>query len=406
MKNIYFSLIILLLWQSSISQTTVVLTADKDNTIYSSFTGNSNGAGQYLFVGQNAAANNNSVQRALLHFNTATIPAGATITAATLTIYTNKTAPNATGIELHKVNSDWGEGTSDAAGNEASGAPATTGDATWSQRMFPSTSWSVGGGDFVAASSGGIANVEAGIGSVTALTISGAALVAVIQSWINTPASNFGWAIISNDEQASASVKRLISRNSTTVAQRPSISITYTAVLPVTLRQFSGAAAGKQVNLKWQTVNEINNHHFAIEHSTDGTNFNSVGTVNASTNASVVNNYTFTHVNLAPGNHYYRLAQYDLDNKVTYSQTIFLATAANGGIKIVPNPAVSVISITTSYSLQGANFEIYSVGGQAIRKGTLNSQQLDISSLTPGQYLISIVSQSGETSKQMFTKKY
>lgn len=98
MKKIYTVFSFLVLFLGATAQTTVNLQADKDNTIYSAFTGNSNGAGQYLFIGQNAASNNNSVQRALLRFNTSTIPAGSVVTSATLTIYTNMTAPNATGI--------------------------------------------------------------------------------------------------------------------------------------------------------------------------------------------------------------------------------------------------------------------------------------------------------------------
>lgn len=130
MKKLYFLVSSFFMYAFCIAQTTVVLTADRDNTMYSAFTTKSNGMGQYFFVGQNSASNDNSIQRALLHFNTASIPTNALVTAATLTLVVTKSASTQTGINLHKVSADWGEGTSDAGGNEGTGANAATNDAT------------------------------------------------------------------------------------------------------------------------------------------------------------------------------------------------------------------------------------------------------------------------------------
>jgi len=53
-------------------------------------------------------------------------------------------------IELHKLLADWGEGTSQATGEEGQGAPATPNDATWRHRFFDTIFWTNDDGDFSA----------------------------------------------------------------------------------------------------------------------------------------------------------------------------------------------------------------------------------------------------------------
>src|SRR5215831_18729105 len=63
---------------------TVTLTADRDNTLFQDATGAlSNGSGPYAFAGNNG---NGSKRRAVVHFALGSIPVGATITGATLTM--------------------------------------------------------------------------------------------------------------------------------------------------------------------------------------------------------------------------------------------------------------------------------------------------------------------------------
>uniref|UniRef100_UPI0035B4BD31 DNRLRE domain-containing protein n=1 Tax=Promineifilum sp. TaxID=2664178 RepID=UPI0035B4BD31 len=107
---------------------TVTLAPLKDNTLYESATGAlSNGAGQYLFAGQTA---NDLTRRAALAFDLSGLPAGATVTAATLTLSMSKTIAGETPVTLHALQKAWGEGASDALGEEGAGAAALTGDAT------------------------------------------------------------------------------------------------------------------------------------------------------------------------------------------------------------------------------------------------------------------------------------
>ena len=400
MKKFYSFILCLTSFIYGTAQTTLSIVADKDNTIFSGAVNNSNGAGIYFFAGRNGASNGNSIQRALLHFNLGNIPAGSTITSATLSLFCNKVGFTTTGIALYKLTSDWGEGTSDAEGNEGPGVTATTGDATWNQRFYPTSNWSTPGGSYISTFTTTTAAVNAG----TTVSVSGAGLLADVQNMVNNPTANFGWLIAASDEEPTNTAKRFVSRNNSIAAQRPTLNITYTASLPVNLKGFSATLKTNNAVLVWKTATEINNKYFDVEHSVNGVNFTSVGRVTGGGSSSTERTYTFIHATIAKGKNYYRLAQYDLNGDVKYSQVIVLS--ANGSVKlqIKPNPATSVITVTASSAIDGSQYSIRSSTGQVIKKGILSSQQINVQQLSAGQYYL-ILESAGEILQSTFIKK-
>ncbi len=203
------------------SQTTVTLEAMKDNTLFESASGStSNGAGTELFTG---TTNNNAKRRALVKFDLSSIPAGATITAVTFTLRMDRTVTGNQNVSVHTVSADWGEGTSNANGQEGGGAAASTNDATWIHRFFNSATWSTAGGDFKVAASATVS-----VGGNGNYNWTSAQMVADAQAWLNNPATNFGWIIIGN-ESTDRTAKRFASREHATAANRPKLSVTYTA---------------------------------------------------------------------------------------------------------------------------------------------------------------------------------
>ena len=110
--------------------TRIKLNPIKDNTLYESPEGSvSNGAGGHLFSGRN---NEGDIRRALVAFDVAgSIPPGATIMSVSLQLRMSRTAGGPERVSLHKVLADWGQGSSDADGNEGGGTESTGGDATW-----------------------------------------------------------------------------------------------------------------------------------------------------------------------------------------------------------------------------------------------------------------------------------
>ena len=219
-----FSLVIV----SSADAQQVMLTAVRDNTLYETNDGStSNGVGDYLFVGRVGPTGGGARRRALVRFDLGTIPAGATITSASLRMNVSKTTNGDQTVNVRRVTADWGEGTSNANSNEGSGAASTTGDATWIHRFKATSNWTTPGGDMAGVVSAG--NVVGGVGPYT---WSGTQMVADIQGWLTTPSTNFGWILV-GDESTTNTSKRFDSRENPTSANRPQLTVNYTTATSV-----------------------------------------------------------------------------------------------------------------------------------------------------------------------------
>lgn len=172
--------------------------------------------------------------RALLRFDVAgSLPSGAVIEEATLRLTVLKSPPGevspASHFGLHRVLVDWIEGTK---GGGNTGALASDGEPTWIMRSVTNDPWTTPGGglddtDFASAIS---SQVEMDLpGSYT--IPSTPELVADVQSWICHPAANFGWALISDQEAAGGSARRMGSRE-TGATQAPVLTLTYSISAP------------------------------------------------------------------------------------------------------------------------------------------------------------------------------
>jgi hypothetical protein len=201
---------------------TISIVANHDNTLYEYFAvdgDRSNGSGMHLFAGRTAEG---KARRGVLSFDVASaVPAGSTITGATLQLSMSKTITGATTVSLKRVLASWGEGASNAGGDEGSGAPAAAGDATWRHRFFSGTFWGTPGGDL-----SGVVSATQSVDGIGLYTWNSAQLVADVQSMLDSPAGNFGWAVI-GDESGPTTAKRFDTREIASAALRPTLMITY-----------------------------------------------------------------------------------------------------------------------------------------------------------------------------------
>jgi len=205
----------------SLAQLQATIGAKKDNTLYEDTAGLfSNGAGEYFFVGK---TNAEKLRRGLIAFDVAgNIPASAIIDSVKLKLSMSQTIADTQRIELHRVLADWGEGTSNASGNEGAGAAATPDEATWIHRFFNTRLWTKAGGDFVTT-----ASASRTVGSF-GFYVWGSApqMVADVQMWLNNPASNFGWLLLGNENKF-PTAKRFDSREHSTPVNRPVLTVFY-----------------------------------------------------------------------------------------------------------------------------------------------------------------------------------
>lgn len=217
---------LLVSWLAAAAQAEVTtIPAARDATLFEDPSGSlANGAGPVLFAGNNGQ---DLARRALLRFDVAAqVPAGARIEAVELTMNVSN-APNAIlrTFTLHRVLEDWGEGTSST--TSGSGAPATANDATWLHTFWPDRLWASAGGRFAPAASG-----SRSVGDVGPYTWTDPGMTADVQAWLDEPAGNFGWLVMS-DEATLNTARRFDSREHAVAANRPTLRVTYSGVVGV-----------------------------------------------------------------------------------------------------------------------------------------------------------------------------
>jgi hypothetical protein len=94
--------------------------------------------------------------------------------------------------------------------------------------------------------------------------------------------------------------------------------------LPVKLGRFEAVTAGNRVQLRWQTLSEVNTSHFEVEKSDNAQTFYPAGTVRAHGNTTTAQAYDFedTRISYFDKPVFYRLKIVDRDGSFHYSQTV------------------------------------------------------------------------------------
>lgn len=201
-------------------QDTLRFNPEADNTLYEDSQGAySNGQGQYFFTGKTASG---FIRRGLVRFGLLEfIPPCATVISASLKMYMSKTISGNQDIQLRKLYEYWGEGSSQAFGEEGFGAPSEPYDATWIHTFYPDQYWSRDGGYFSDSSS-----ATTSVGGLGYYTWNSTRMKQDIQEWVNDPQSNKGWLIMGN-ESANTTAKRFDSRNNDSLSRHPVLTIIF-----------------------------------------------------------------------------------------------------------------------------------------------------------------------------------
>lgn len=199
-----------------------------DTSIYADVTGVdrswddvSDGQGESLWTSTTAGG---IARRALVRFDLGAIPSGHRIVSATLTLYESRSRGSHE-VTMHRMLGGWGEGLSNG-GNGGVGGAATAGDATWRWRQYGVSEWAQRGGDFASAAS---ASLQVGDANSFYTWQSTPGLVDDVQSWVDDPASSFGWILIGN-EVDSQNAKRFGSRQSGLDSLHPLLQVQAVAV--------------------------------------------------------------------------------------------------------------------------------------------------------------------------------
>jgi len=194
---------------SLLSADTLTLHPVADTSLFQTDPNNNFGAVTELPAGTTRAGKKS---RMLLRFDLAgAMPSNAVVSAAALNLTVVK-APSTSAnsrFDLRRVLQNWGEGTNAPVQH---GSLAKAGDSSWNSRLAPSTPWSTPGGSVGVDYSTNVSSSA----SITRLgTFSFAStsnLVQDAQQWLQDPASNFGWVLMTEAETTASTARRFGSR--------------------------------------------------------------------------------------------------------------------------------------------------------------------------------------------------
>ncbi len=238
----------------------------------------------------------------------------------------------------------------------------------------------------------------------------GDSIVVKYDATINNPLVPPGTTQISNQGTCSGGnfSNVLTDDPDTGPANDPTITLLNVFPLPVTLTELRAVQTGTGIVLQWKVTDEYNLEKYVIERSTDGRTFVPIGEV-AGRNLPGILNYTFTDIQPAADNNYYRLRMVDTDGKKKYSSIVKVKLGGQApAITVFPNPVTAkALTIQLQNMKSGAyTVRLFNAMGQLVLQkqfnhtGGASSQALYLpQAISTGYYQLEI---SGSESRNSF----
>jgi PKD repeat protein len=176
-----------------------------------------------------------------------------------------------------------------------------------------------------------------------------------------------------------------------------------TSALPVEMISFEAFLNEREneVSLKWTTASEINNSHFELQRSLDGSEFNFLEVMEGQGNSTLLQTYPTIDKNPVPGVNYYRLKQVDFDGIQTYSNIVSARFSTTSVIaSVIPNPVKDNATVRFGEKLpERTKLQVLSSMGQVLDtylvENTL-SQEINLNRFEKGIYFLRIKNAEGK----------
>ena len=173
---------------------------------------------------------------------------------------------------------------------------------------------------------------------------------------------------------------------------------TYTepAVMPVEWSQFTVELMGPKTLLTWATTTEQNNDYFAVQRSTNATDYQTIGRVAGNGTTEIEQQYRFVDERTPAGVSYYRLAQTDFDGTIHYSKILSIERRSEVEVDVYPNPVSEVLYYQYPEVREAHRVFVRSAAGNIVLADRFREQgRLDVAELPNGLYFLEIVNRSG-----------
>jgi hypothetical protein len=168
-----------------------------------------------------------------------------------------------------------------------------------------------------------------------------------------------------------------------------------TTAVPVELIYFKAEATNKANLLRWSTASEQDNAGFQIEKSTNGKDWNILAWVEGNGNSNEVLEYTYEDEYVSVGTAYYRLKQIDFNGEYEYSDVVKVSRTGQTISTLYPNPTNGVLE--SSELVEG--YTVTNTVGIVLLESNNPTQTIDLSSLSPGVYILQTRDEDNQVSQ-------
>jgi len=144
--------------------------------------------------------------------------------------------------------------------------------------------------------------------------------------------------------------------------------------------------------LQWSTANEQNTKDFYIQHSADGINWVTIGSLPAAGNSNSTSYYNYVHTNPEKGLNYYRIKQTDVDSRYSYSPVRLLSfTKTMQPLTILGNPVIN--GVLTLQVNRPTHLTFYTADGKLLWREQVNAgtKTIDVSRYAKGIYWLKTI---------------
>lgn len=174
-------------------------------------------------------------------------------------------------------------------------------------------------------------------------------------------------------------------------------------LLPVRIIDLKASPIEDQVLVEWTAQDAAKTTHFVVEHSSDGTTFAPIGTVDAQGSGAGTSDYQFHHSTPVEGMNFYRLMSVDENGFQEWTRTVSVLFRSDLRVlTAVPNPTRDIVHILlgdlesedhlTIQLIDGTGRPVKG-SGVAVRPPSV---ALDVQLLDGGCYLVILEDQNGE----------
>ncbi|WP_184171513.1 T9SS type A sorting domain-containing protein [Rhabdobacter roseus] len=165
---------------------------------------------------------------------------------------------------------------------------------------------------------------------------------------------------------------------------------------PVKLVTFTANKEAQTAVLNWSTAEEVNSERFEVEHSLNGKQWRTIGTVAAKGNSQSTLWYSFVDADPANGENLYRLRMVDKDRTHAYSPVRSLSFDIKVGTYLYPNPVAEKLLINIDDWNKVERVQVYSNSGKAVYEAqSAPVDGIDVKNLPAGLYVVRVTRTNG-----------